>query len=207
MDWSDALPILFGILAAIGLSLAFRSRKKGGPQKVEELCQHLLGIGVKASHLEESTGQEKAGRKRSWGQKSVGVIKLTDRNIDSINVIGVASQSGARYFLDFLVRSVSLTGRENKKKTMMVRRRSAAFSGKVTSIEWKGDDYLVRKLNLDYRLTDRLLAVDINVLRGGISIYPEPKYEYTRIRTNYFLPTPDLFEAMDIIAKHIKAGQ
>ncbi|MCK4331297.1 MAG: hypothetical protein KAW81_01965, partial [Dehalococcoidia bacterium] len=77
----------------------------------------------------------------------------------------------------------------------------------VTSIEWKGDDYLVRKLNLDYRLTDRLLAVDINVLRGGISIYPEPKYEYTRIRTSYFLPTPDLFEAMDIIAKHIKAGQ
>ena len=207
MDWSDALPILLAITAAIGLPLALRSRKKGGPQKVEELCQHLLAIGVKASQLGEGADQEKAVQKRSWGQKPVGAIKLTDRNIDSINVIGVASQYGVRYSLDFLVRSVSLTGRENKKKTMMVRRRSAAFSGKVTSIEWKGDDYLVRKLNLDYRLTDRLLAVDINVLRGGISIYPEPKYEYTRIRTNYFLPTPDLFEAMDIIAKHIKAGQ
>ena len=206
MDWSDALPILLVIAAAIGLPLAFRSRKKGGPQKVEELCQHLLAIGVKASKLEEGVAQKEVGQKRSLGHKSVGAIRLTDKNIDSINVIGVAGQYGVRYFLDFLVRSVSLTGRENKKKTMMVRRRSAAFSGKVTSIEWKGDDYLVRKLNLDYRLTDRLLAVDINVLKGGILIHPEPKYGFTRVRTSYFLPTPDLFEAMDIIAKHIKAG-
>jgi hypothetical protein len=206
VDWSDALPILLAITAAIGLPLALRSRKKGGPQKVEELCQHLLVIGVKASQLEEGAGQEKAVHKRSWGHKSVGAIKLTGRNIDSINVIGVASQYGVRYFLDFLVRSVSLTGGEKKKKTRMVRKRSAAFSSKVVSIEWKGDDYLVRKLDLDYRLTDKLLQADLNVLKGGISIHPEPKYGYTRIRTSYFLPTPDLLEAMDIIAKHIKAG-
>ena len=92
MDWSDALPVLLAIMVAVGLPLALRSRKKGGPQKVEELCQHLLGIGVKASNLEEGAAQEEVGQKRSWGQKSVGSIKLTDRNIDSINVIGVASQ-------------------------------------------------------------------------------------------------------------------
>lgn len=206
MDWSDILPILIAISVVIGLPLALRSRKKGGQKKVEEFCQHLLGIGVKASTLEKDASQEKVGQKRSWGQKSVGAIKLADRNIDSINVIGVASQYGVRYFLDFLVRGSSLTGRENKKKTRMTRKRSSAFSGKVISIEWKGDDYLARKLSLDYRLTDQLLQADINVLRGGIWIYPEPKYGYTRIRTTYFLPTPDLFESMDTIAKHIKSG-
>ena len=205
MDWSDFVPLLLALLAIIGFPLALRSRKKGGPQKVEELRQHLLGIGVKSPGLEETAGQEETGQKRSWVQKPLGVIKLRDRNIDSINVIGVASQYGVGYVLDFVVRSVSLTGRESKKKTRLVRKRSAAFSSKVVNIEWKGDDYLVRKLDLDYRLTDKLLRADINVLRGGILIHPEPKYQYTRIRTSYFLPTPDLFEAMDIIAKHIKS--
>ena len=206
MDWSDLLPLLLALVAIIGFPLALRSRKKGGPQKVEELRQHLLRIGVKAVALEETVGQEKTGQKRSWMQKPLGVIKLRDRNIDSISVIGVASQYGVRYVLDFVVRSVSLTGRESKKKTRLVRKRSAAFSSEVVNVEWKGDDYLARKLDLDYRLTDKLLQADINVLKGGILIHPEPKYEYTRIRTSYLLPTPDLFEAMDIIAKHIKSG-
>jgi len=206
MDWSDFLPIIIGILAVIGLPLAFRSRKKGGPKKVEELCQHLQGIGVKASKQEEVAIQEKAGEKRSRREKPIGVIKLADKNIDSINVIGVASQYGVHYFLDFVVRSPSLTGRENKKKTRMVRRRSSALWGKVIDIEWKGDDSLARKLNLDYRLKDRLLQADLNVLKSSIWIVPEPKHEYTRVRTNYFLPAPDLFDAIDNIAKHIKSG-
>ncbi len=34
----------------------------------------------------------------------------------------------------------------------------------------------------------------------------EPKYEYVRVRTSYFLPSLDLFDAIDIIARHIKSG-
>ena len=34
----------------------------------------------------------------------------------------------------------------------------------------------------------------------------EPKYEYTRVRTAYFLPSLDLFDAIDIMAKHVKSG-
>ena len=120
--------------------------------------------------------------------------------------MGVATQYGVHYYLDFLVGSVSLTGRENKRKTRMTRKRSSAFWGKVTDIEWRGDDFLARKLNFDYRLKDKLLQADLNALKGSIEIFPEPKYEYTRIRTAYFLPTPDLFEAVDIVAKHIKSG-
>ena len=206
MDWSDLLPILIGLLAVVGLPFAFRRRKKEGPKKTEELCQHLQGMGIKASVLESGANQEKVGGKRSWGRKSVGVIKLAGKDIDSLNVTGVASQYGVQYFLDFIVRSSSLTGKENKQKTKMVRKKSSLLLGKTIDIEWKGDDFLARKLNIDYRLQDRLLQADISVLKGGVSIFPEPGQGYTRIRTTYFMPTPDLFEAMGIIAKHIKSA-
>jgi len=117
VDWGSILTIVLGILAAIGLPLALRSRGKGGQKKVQELWQHLQGIGVEASMFEKGTGQEKLGQKRSWGQKSVGIIKLTDRNIDSISVVGVASQYGVNYYLDYLVRKSSIIGIEKKKKT------------------------------------------------------------------------------------------
>lgn len=208
MDWDSVLPIIIGLMAVIGLPLAIRSRKKGGPEKAEELYQHLLGIGVKASKLDKDDGKEKSQKKQPLGHKSVGVIKLRDRNIDSIDVIGVAGQYGVRYYLDFRVMSSSLTGREDKnRKTRMVRKKSSSFGGKTTDIEWKGDDFLVRKLNLDYQLKDKLMQADLNVLKGGIEIFPEPKHGYTRLRTNHFLPTPGLFEAVNIIAKHVKSSQ
>ena len=206
MDWDNILPILLGLLALIGLPLAFRSRKKSGPNKVEELCQHLQGIGMKASRPEEDTSQEKTRGKRSRGQKPVGTVKLKGRNIDSINVTGVVSQYGVNYYLDFLVNSPSLTGRENKGKTRMVRKKSSTPLGKVTDIEWRGDDLLAQKLNFDYQLKDKLLQADLNVIKSNIQIFPEPKHAHTRIRTTYFLPAPDMFEAIDTIAKHIKSG-
>lgn len=206
MDWGDILRIVFVILAAIGLPLAFRSRKKGGQKKVEEVYQHLQEIGIKASMLEKDTSQGKAGKKRSWAKNSVGVIKLVDKNIDSINVVGVASQYGVSYHLDFLVRNSSLIERESKKKTRMIRKKSSILWGKVPDIEWRGDDSLAQKLNFDYRLKDKLLQGDPSALKGSIQIFPEPKHEYARIRTTYFLPTLDLFEAIDIIAEHIKSG-
>ena len=205
MDWSNIFPILFAILLAVGLPLAFRSLKKGGQNKVDELYQHLQGIGVKASVLEKDASQEKTKRKRSWGQRLVGTIKLTDYKIDSIDVIGVASQYGVNYYLDFLVNRPSFMGGSKKKKTKMSTKKSSLFKGKVVDIEWKGDDFLAQKLNFDYGLKDKLLQSDLSALKGGISIYYEPKRDYARIRTNYFLPTPDLFEATDIIANHVKS--
>ena len=205
MDWSNILPILFALLLAVGLPLAFRSLKKGGQNKVDELYQHLQGIGVKASVLEKDASQKKTKRKRSWGQRLVGTIKLTDYNIDSINVIGVASQYGVNYYLDFLVNRPSFMGGSKKKKTKMSTKKSSLFKGKVVDIEWKGDDFLAQKLNFDYGLKDKLLQADLSALEGGISIYYEPKHEYARIRTAYFLLPPDLFEGIDIIADHVRS--
>ena len=78
--------------------------------------------------------------------------------------------------------------------------------GRIADIEWKGDDYLARELNYDYRLKDKLLQAELNNFRGSIWIFPEPKYEYARVRTAYLLPSPDLLDAIDIIAGHIKSG-
>ena len=201
MDWDSIVTIVFGILIVAGLPLALRSLKKGGQKKLDELCRHLQGIRVKASALERDTSQEKLGQRRSWGQKLVGTIKLTDRNVDSINVVGVATQYGVNYFLDYLVRSYSSIGRQ-KKKTRMTRKKSSVLSRTVIDIEWRGDDSLAWKLNFDYQLKYKLMQA---APKGSIEIFPEPKYEYARIRTSYLLPTLELLEAMDIIAEHIKS--
>jgi len=206
VDWGSILTIVLGILAAIGLPLALRSRGKGGQKKVQELWQHLQGIGVKASMFEKGTGQEKLGQKRSWGQKSVGIIKLTDKNVDSISVVGVASQYGVNYSLDYLVRKSSIIGIEKKKKTRMITKKSSLLRGEVIDIEWRGDNALAQKLNFDSRLKDKLLQADPSAFKGSVWIFPEPGYEYSRIRTAYFLPMPDLFDSIDIIATHIQSG-
>ena len=88
----------------------------------------------------------------------------------------------------------------------MVRKKSPAIWGRTVDIEWEGDVYLFQQLNLDYRLKDILLQTDFKKLKGDIMIFPEPKYEYTRVRTTYPLSSSDLFEAIDIIAKYIKSG-
>ncbi len=194
-------------MLTIGLPLALRKRKKDGTQNVEQLFHHLQEIGVKASLAEKGMEEEKVGIGRSWGRRSEGVIKIEGRNIDYINVSSVASQYGVNYFLDYLVRSPGWSGkRGQRKKTRMVKKKSPAIWGRVVDIEWKGDFYLSQQLNLDYRLKDILLQTDFKKLKSNIMIVSEPKYEYERVRTAYFLLSSDLFGAIDIIAKYIKSG-
>jgi len=207
MEWTEILTsVITALVVIIGIPLALRKRKKGGSQNAEQLLRHLQEIGVKASLAEKGVAEGKVGMSRSFMRSSVGLIEIADRNINYINVIGVASQYGVNYFLDYLVRSPSQSGRKGQKKTRMVRKKSPAIWGRVVNIEWKGDVYLSQQLNLDYQLKDRLLQTKPKKLKGNIEITPEPKYEYTRVRTAYLLPSSDLFGAIDTIAKHIKSA-
>ncbi|MDD4876299.1 MAG: hypothetical protein PHQ86_04110 [Dehalococcoidales bacterium] len=88
----------------------------------------------------------------------------------------------------------------------MATKKSSSIKGKIIDIEWKGDDYLSQELNLDYQLKDKLLLTDLKEIGDHITIYPEPKHEYARIRTTYIMPSPGLFEAIDLIARHIRSG-
>ena len=117
----------------------------------------------------------------------------------------MASQYGARYFLDYLVKCSNIMEERVLKKTKLTKKKSPALWGKVVAIEWKGDDSLTQSLNLDYSLEDKLLEADANVFKESIWILSEPKYGYARIRTGYSLPSAEIFEAISSIARHIKS--
>ena len=197
LTWVDPeliTPILLAISALIGLPLALWSRKKGGPKKIEELYLHLQTIGLKATVLEKDNGGPKIGK------NIVGTIKLAGKNVDSISVIGVATQNGVQYYLDYQVNN-PVAGHSGNMKVRMIRKKSPALWGKVVDIGWKGDDSLVHRLDMDYQLKDRLKCSDF---KGSITVSPEPKSGYIRIRTSYFLPDREFFDTIDTIARHIK---
>jgi len=205
MDLESIISLIIAILVVIAFPLAFRRRKKASIQKGEEFYQHLKEIGVKASLVEKGSDKEKIGLSRISGQKSEGIIALQDKNMDSINIISATSQYGTNYFLDYLVKSSNITANRILKKTRLTVKKSLFLWGKAVAMEWKGDKSLAQSLNFDYRLKDRLLQRDLNDLKGSIRIFPEPKHGYTRIRTAYSLPSPEIFGALDIIARHIKS--
>ncbi len=125
--------------------------------------------------------------------------------MDFISVISESSQYGTNYLLEYQVRTNILMRKEAARKTRTIRKKSPSIWGKVSDIEWKGDPYLAQRLNYDYELKYKLLHAEPKPLKGSISIHPQPKHGYTRIRTNYQLPSPDLFGAIDSIAKHVKS--
>jgi len=205
MDWSDILGVLVVLAAVVILPLVLRKRKKGSAESIEELYQHLREMGVQASLTERGDNREEIGLGRGSGQKSEGIIELEDRNIDSINVVSSSSQYGTQYFIDYLVKSPNVMGERILKKTKAIGKRSPPLWGKVVAIQWKGDESLSRSLNFDYSLEDRLLRSDAKDFKGSISIFPESKHGYTRIRTAYFLPSAEVFGAISSIARYVKS--
>ena len=205
MDWDALIPLII-FLAAFALPMILSRLRKASQSKLDEMHQHLQGTGVKASLPEGERAGEKADKKRSWGEKVEGVIDIEDRNVDYIDVISVSSQYGPAHYIEYVVKSRSETGMATSKKTSMIRKKSPPLWGKVVDIEWRGDSSLAQRLNFDYQLKYRLLHGSQPGLKGGITIRPEPKYWYTSIRTDYQLPAPDLLEAIDTIAGHIKKG-
>ena len=206
VDIGEFIPIILAILTAVALPIGLSLSRKRSAGKIEDLHQHLLGIGLKASLLDEETAQQLQLPKSNWGEKSQGVIALEDRKIEYVRIVSASSQYGTNYYIEYLLKTASIAGREDMRKTSTQRKKSPPLWGKAVDIEWKGDASLSQRLNLDYQLKYRLLNLHPEPLKGNISIHPEPKYGYMRIRTDYQPPSPDLFEAIDTIAKHIKAG-
>jgi len=205
-NWVSIIAAIFAVLIAIILPLIARRRKKEeATNKIEELYRRLRALGLEVSTVEKGDEREKIGLTRASGQKSEGLINLEDRNIDSINVVGISSQYGTRYFVDYLVKGSNIMGERVLKKTRLTRKKSPPLWGKVVAIDWKGDDALAQSLNLDYSLEDKLLKADVNAFKGNIWIFPEPKHGYARIRTDYVLPSAAIFEALSSIARHIKS--
>lgn len=205
MDLGDIIPGILALLASIGFSFALLGRKKGGQKKLNEFYQHLQMIGINSTLIDKDSAEEKI-KKPSWPNRSEGVIEVEDKDIDYVNLISAASQYSVQYFLDYLVRTSRNIRLEAMKKTKMIRKKRASARGKEIDIKWKGDSFFSRRLNFDYELNNKLEQADPSFLKGNIWIIPEPKHEYIRIRTNYNLPTPEIFEAINTVAYHIKSG-
>ncbi len=211
MDWGGiigtATAILAGVIMPLVIVIRRRRSKKGSKEGLDEaqrLGQHLKAMGIKASLAEVDKIKGRASVKhRSWGEELVGVVELKGKSIDRINLVGVASQYETHYRLDWVVENPHLIGKGAEKKVKLIKRKSPPLWGKVVDVKWSGENPLVRGLNLDYYLKDRLL---ITSFKGDIEIVPEPKQGYVMVRTDYLMPSPDLFEALDIIAGHIQSG-
>jgi hypothetical protein len=205
-NWGSIISALAAILILIILPLIARRRKKeGATNKTEELYRHLRALGVGASPVEKGDEKEKIWLARASGQKSEGLIELEGRNIDSINVLSISTQYETRYSIEYLVQASNIMIERALKRTRLTRKKSPPLWGKVVAIDWKGDASLAQGLKLDYSLEDKLLRADVNAFKGTIQIFPEPKHGYARIRTDYFLPSAEMFEAISSIARHIKS--
>jgi hypothetical protein len=197
MDTSYILPLVLAVSTVVGVVMAIRTRKREGPQKVDELREHLQGIGV------EVTAPVEPVAKRPWRQKPTGTLNLVGGNVESIDIIGVAGQYGVSYYTEYLMRTSGFVG--TPKKTRLIWKRSSFLRGEISDIEWKGDERLTARLSYDYGLKDRLLQAGPGSLKGGLSILPETKHAYARIRTGYFLPERGALDVIQSIAGHVRA--
>lgn len=206
---SVVLTIMWLITVYIIVRRISKYGRRDPDNSVNGLCQHLRTIGIGASILTIQFGGVN-GQPHGLMDLVRAIIKLEGRDIDSINVI----QTITGRYLDFIVRKSSPHDRIRSSNAQLIMKRSARgnllafiniWSAKVVDVEWRGDADLARELNLDNHLKNRLLYADLEPLRGILEIVPEPKYGCTRIRTNYFLPTVELFDIVETIAEHIKS--
>ena len=205
MEWSDFIPVVLGILAAVtAVPALLRLLRKGSPAKQDELEQHLAGMGLKVTWVEKDSERDTAIPK-NWGEKSEGAFIVADRKVDAIAIRSVSSQYGTNYYLDYVVRHPGVMPAETK-KTTLVRKKSPPLWGKAFDLEWKGAPGLAQRLNYDYQLKYTLLNSDPAGLKTGITIQPQPKHGCTKIRTGFQLPSAGLFQAIDTIARHVRAG-
>jgi hypothetical protein len=205
LESSSIFTIVLMAGGIIGFILSLFGLKRSGRKKLEEIRDHLHMIGVKAWTDDFSYQGEEKGRKRHSTEKYLGTITLDGKEISSIIVTGVASQYGVNYFLDFTVPHTSKSDNGKSKVKMARKKIKDRFSNmKITDVSWKGDTVLVQKLDADTRLKEKILRADLKPVRYSIEIIPEQKENYHRIRTPYFLPATDVFEVLNLIAKHMK---
>jgi hypothetical protein len=176
-------------------------QKRGGGlwlgigKKVTGLCQQLRVNGINASVVEERSFSRIKGQPHKGIYDAViGIIKIEDREIDAINIAQV-TYSGW-YYLDFIVKNSNLYRKMDRKDTKLI------MGGDV---EWVGDVDLARELNLDSSLKHKLLNTDRETFCELLKIISEPKYDCIRIRTSYFWPTPEQFDILETVARHVKS--
>jgi hypothetical protein len=206
MEWSQIIPAILAFLTAFLIPFIFSKRKKESTKRIKNYSHDLRETGIDFERIDRDDERIHFIKKLSWGQKAEGIFKLKKRNIDYIFLISVNSQYGVNYFLEYIVKNTFNLRDKSIKNTSMKLKKDSLLGSSPTDILWKGDLYLSQKLNMDYELKYKLLNTPLKELKMNLRIIPEEKFGYTRIKTNYALPSQDLLSFIDSIAGHIKIG-
>jgi len=206
MKWSQILPAVVAFLTAFLLPFIFSKRKKDHEKKIKNYSQNLRDVGIDFETIGKDDPRVHFIKKLSWGHKAEGIFALKGKNIDYIFLISVTSQYGVNYFLEYIVLTTFTPRDESIKNTVMKVKRDSLMRGGGIDVFWKGDRYLSQKLNMDYELKYKVLHSGLKECKITLKIVPEKKHGYTRIKTNFMVPSQELISFIDSIAGHVKAG-
>ncbi|MBD3414829.1 MAG: hypothetical protein GF421_10420 [Candidatus Aminicenantes bacterium] len=206
MDWSSIIPAAIAFLTAFILPIIFAKRKKESAKKVKTYSQELLKAGVDFDKIDKDDDRIQFVKKMSWGQKAEGIFVPKNKKIDFIFLISVSSQYGVNYFLEYIVLTTFHLREGTVKNTAMKVKKDSLFGGEPQDVLWKGDPHLAQKLDMDYELKHHLLHGHLKHSKVNLKIIPEQKQGYTRIKTNFMPPSPELISFIDSVAGHIKTG-
>ena len=128
MDIDTLLTLGLALAAVAGVVVAVVARRKAGPEKVEEMRWHLETVGVDCV-IGTSADSNLSQIGHSFFEKNIGTLRVKGRSLEAINIVGVSSQYGTQYFLDFLVPVTPFGSVADQKKTRLVRKKRPAPSG------------------------------------------------------------------------------
>ena len=196
------------LVIAVGLFVArVKWIKNETSKRLVTISHHLQDLGVKVSLLTKGDLRPRIETRDFWKyhSRSEYILEIKEKGINYIFTDCITSENTTIYYLNFVVISTNWVATNTRKATRLVKKRSFPIFGKVSDLEWKGDQTLANLLNNDYSLKAQLLkSPDINKLTCNPVIYPRPDYEYYKIRIRYFLPTGNFFEVLNVIGSHLR---
>jgi len=196
-------------------------------KSADRLYAHLLNLGVQVELLKEHPLKQVSTEKVTFGErlleiidflevsdtrKSLGLIQVSGRSIDYINVICEIKASGdlmsRPYYLEYLVLLEDIPS--SSCRAVLETKKRGLFQREVVDIEWTGG-ILADKLNGDLTLKDNLLKeFQLNNRPLDITVAPEPAYRCARIETSerYLKSSPlRLSKLSEHIDRFVETGQ
>ena len=133
----------------------------------DDLEATLRAAGVNAAMAER--GRREEGVCKSLFRRSLGIIDIGGGPVATINVLKIdgSQHSPPQWWVALLIPAQLPGAADHPVKVSTRRKKSFPLFGKVTSVEWRGEDYgsgLIESLDGEHRLADLIRRVgDIEI--------------------------------------------
>jgi len=219
MDGDNIYLIVIIVLVAVIIGwqiLRARKADKFSDKFGEDILHSLGSLNIEARAISKQEAALEHGSKiqQFRNQRNVRAwIKISSREVELVEIALETIYRGrsqrSTYYTDYVFHTSDLSGSRKLKTTFMKHHEGAPASGDILSLNWDvergGDKALMESLNQNHKLTEMMLKNRGNALLIPLAIVPEPKNGIAIIRTPQVLPTREQFEAIEAIAKHVKA--